>query len=100
MPNGTAPRILSCRLHKTTGLAVVGLNDRDIYLGKHGTPESHANYNRVISEWTSNFRQLHSNGAPLNTAPLATEQEVLGRSTGPDLVVAGLQEPMRWGRAG
>jgi hypothetical protein len=37
---------------------VVRLNGRDIYLGKHGTPESHANYNRVISEWTSNFRQL------------------------------------------
>lgn len=70
MPKRTSPRIPSYRLHKTSGRAVVRLSGRDIYLGKHGTPESHANYNRVISEWTSNFRQLPSNEGPLNAAPL------------------------------
>ena len=70
MPNKTAPRIPSYRLHKTSGRAVVRFNGRGIYLGKHRTPESHANYNRVISEWTSNFRQLPSTGGPLNAAPL------------------------------
>ncbi len=70
MPIRTQPRIPSYRLHKTSGRAVVRLNGRDIYLGKHGTPESHANYNRVISEWTSNLRQLPSNDAHLNTPSL------------------------------
>ncbi|MBN2562330.1 MAG: tyrosine-type recombinase/integrase [Phycisphaerae bacterium] len=75
MPNRTAPRIPFYRLHKTSGRAVVRLNGRDIYLGKHGTPESHANYNRVISEWTSNFRQLPSNGVRPN-APALTICEI------------------------
>jgi len=69
MPNRTTPRIPSYRLHKTSGRAVVRLNGQDIYLGEHGTPESHANYNRVISEWTSNFRQLPSKeGGPRASA--------------------------------
>ncbi|MCK4340847.1 MAG: hypothetical protein KAY37_03895 [Phycisphaerae bacterium] len=69
MPNRTAPRIPSYRLHKTSGRAVVRLNGQDIYLGKHGTPESHANYNRVICEWASNFRQLPSKeGGPRASA--------------------------------
>ncbi len=71
MPIRTQPRIPSHRLHKTSGRAVVRLNGRDIYLGRHGTPESHANYNRVISEWTSNFRQLPSNKAHPNTPSLS-----------------------------
>jgi integrase len=44
-------RVPKYRLHKPKGLGVVRLNGRDIYLGKHGTPESHAEYRRVIAEW-------------------------------------------------
>ncbi|MFT3686416.1 MAG: tyrosine-type recombinase/integrase [Phycisphaerales bacterium] len=44
-------RIPKYRLHKATGYGVVRLNGRDIYLGKHGTPESHTEYKRVIAEW-------------------------------------------------
>ena len=36
MPERTSARIPRYRLHKPTGLAVVRLNGRDIYLGKHG----------------------------------------------------------------
>ncbi len=39
------------RLHKATGQAVVTLDGRDIYLGKHGTAASRAEYERLIAEW-------------------------------------------------
>ena len=51
-------RIPSYRLHKPTGLAVVRLSGRDFYLGRHGSPESKADYERLIAEWLSNGRQL------------------------------------------
>ena len=41
------------RHHKTWGLAVVTIDGRDIYLGKHGTPEAEAEYRRVIAEYLS-----------------------------------------------
>lgn len=39
------------RLHKASGLAVVTLNGKDHYLGKHGTIESRQAYERLIKEW-------------------------------------------------
>ena len=48
----------SYRFHKAKGLAVVRLNGRDVYLGKHGTPESKALYQRVIGEWLANGKQI------------------------------------------
>jgi hypothetical protein len=57
MPSVTSPRIPSYRLHKPTGLAVVRLNGRDFYLGKHGSPESKIEYRRLISEWLANHQQ-------------------------------------------
>jgi hypothetical protein len=38
------------RLHHPTGQAVVTIDQRDIYLGKHGTPESKAKYHRLLAE--------------------------------------------------
>jgi integrase len=38
-------------------LAVVTLNGVDIYLGRHGTEESRAEYDRRIAEWLLNGRQ-------------------------------------------
>lgn len=37
------------RLHKPSGQAVVRLNAKDHYLGKFGTPESHALYDQLIA---------------------------------------------------
>ena len=51
------PRTPSYRLHRPTGQAVVTLNGRDIYLGRHGTPASMAEYDRLISEWLARGRQ-------------------------------------------
>ena len=52
------PRTPSYREHKPSGQAVVTLGGRDVYLGKHGTPESRAEYDRVIAEWLANGRQI------------------------------------------
>lgn len=44
-------RIPSYRKHKATGQAVVTLDGRTFYLGKHNTATSRAEYNRLIAEW-------------------------------------------------
>lgn len=54
MPASTNPRIPVYRHHKPSGLASVRIEGRDIYLGPHGTPESRAEYKRVIAEWLAN----------------------------------------------
>lgn len=51
MPGTKRIRTPSYRLHKPSGLAVVRLNGRDHYLGKHGTEESWREYRRLIAEW-------------------------------------------------
>jgi hypothetical protein len=53
-----SPRTPSYRLHKPSGNSVVTLDGRDVYLGRHGTPESRAEYDRAISEWLANGRRL------------------------------------------
>jgi integrase len=54
-----ALRVPSYRLHRPTGLAVVTIGGRDHYLGKHGTPESRAEYDRLIAEWLVTGRRLN-----------------------------------------
>ena len=44
-------KIPSYRLHKPTGQAVVRLDGRDHYLGKHGSEASHDLYRRKVAEW-------------------------------------------------
>jgi hypothetical protein len=62
----------SYRLHKQSGQAIVTLADRlgnrrDVLLGKYGTPESRAEYARVIGEWEANGRRLpQANGKTLD----------------------------------
>ena len=58
MPDRRSARIPKYRLHKPSGLAVVRLNGRDVYLGQHGTEESRQRYEQVIAEWLSNHRLL------------------------------------------
>ena len=50
-------RVPKYRKHAPSGLAVVRLNGQDFYLGRHGSPESEAEYDRVIGEWIANGRQ-------------------------------------------
>jgi integrase len=58
-------RTPSYRLHRPSGQAVVTLNGRDRYLGKHGSPESRDEYDRVIGEWLASGR----NRPQASTAP-------------------------------
>ncbi|AGA26013.1 tyrosine-type recombinase/integrase [Singulisphaera acidiphila] len=51
-------RTPSYRLHKPTGQAVVTIDDRDFYLGKHGTEASRNEYDRLIAEWLAAGRKL------------------------------------------
>lgn len=51
------PRTPSYRLHKPTGLAVATVSGKDVYLGTYGTPESRAEYDRVVAEWLANGRR-------------------------------------------
>jgi len=43
-------RAPSYRLHRPSGQAVVTLDGRDHYLGKHGSRGSRAEYDRLVSE--------------------------------------------------
>jgi hypothetical protein len=55
------------RLHKPTGQAVVRIDGRDHYLGKHGAEASQEKYRRLIAEWL--------------TAGLQPRLDPLGRTT-------------------
>ncbi len=54
-------RIPKYRLHKGSGQALVQIDGRRIYLGKHGTEESRERYRRVVGEWLSNHRHTTQN---------------------------------------
>jgi hypothetical protein len=49
-PRGSTKTPAYCQ-HKPSGRAYVNIGGRVVYLGLHGTPESHAAYDRVVGEW-------------------------------------------------
>ena len=51
-------RTPSYHLHKPTNQAVVTIGGRDYYLGTYNSAKSRAEYDRLISEWLANGRQL------------------------------------------
>src|SRR4051812_46212383 len=53
----TSTRIPKLSHHKASGRAFVYLNGLNVYLGKHGSPESVEAYNRTIAEWLARGRQ-------------------------------------------
>ena len=57
-------RIPSYRLHRPSGQAVVTLSGKDHYLGRHGSPESRATYERLLAEWLVNDRSRLSPEPP------------------------------------
>lgn len=46
-------RIPKYRLHKPSNQAVVRIRGKDHYLGRHGTPKSHAEYHRKIASYVA-----------------------------------------------
>ena len=66
-------RTPSYRKHKGSGQAVVTLDGREVYLGKHGTPASKAEYDRLIAIWLANGRRLPNDDVELTVNELALE---------------------------
>lgn len=58
------------RLHKPSGQAVVTVEGKDFYLGKHQSEESRAEYDRIIGEWLANGRRLKDSGSKKETTIL------------------------------
>ncbi len=56
MPRLTT-RVPKYSLHKASGQAVIRLKGHDIYLGRHGSPESKAKYRSLLAEWEQQGRQ-------------------------------------------
>jgi integrase len=71
------PRIPKCRLHKPTGQAVVTLSGKDFYLGRYGSLESKAEYDRILAEWLASGRQV-TNGAGEAPADLTVVEMIRG----------------------
>lgn len=59
---GKSKSIPSYRKHKATGLAVVTLSGKDIYLGPFGTRASRSKYDIEIAGWLARGRTLISEG--------------------------------------
>jgi integrase len=73
------PRVPTYRRHKQSGQAIVTLTNnlgsrRDVLLGKYDTPESSAEYRRVVMEWEVNGHRLPEPPAP---APEISVNEIL-----------------------
>ena len=76
------PRVPAYRLHKQSGQAVVTLTDglgnrRDVLLGRHGSPESRAEYARVILEWETSARRFPARSAEGSAPADLSVNEVL-----------------------
>jgi hypothetical protein len=54
----TTPKVPGYCHHKASGQAYITLNGRVIYLGKHGSAASKAEYDRRIAEWCAAGRML------------------------------------------
>jgi len=53
-------RVPQYRLHRASGQSVVTLDGHDHYLGKHGSPASRREYDRVVAVWLVSGRQIIS----------------------------------------
>jgi integrase len=63
-------RIPAYTLHRASGQAVVRVDGRDVYLGKHGTAASKAAYDRTIAEWLARGRRLSADPESITVAEL------------------------------
>jgi len=62
MPKLKEDRVPSYRKHKQSGQGIVTLSGKDHLLGKHGTKDSRAKYDRLIAEWLANGRRRSCQG--------------------------------------
>lgn len=67
-------RIPKYRLYRPKNLAVVRIDQRDHYLGKHGSPER---YHRLIAEWLGGANHRSSVGQPVDKVAITVNQLIL-----------------------
>jgi hypothetical protein len=60
-------RIPSYRCYKPKDLGLVVISGRQHYLGRYGSPESVAAYNRLIQEWLAGNGACSARSAPVNS---------------------------------
>jgi hypothetical protein len=65
MPKLTVEKLPKYRHHKASGQALVELSGKPFYLGRYGTPASRREYDRLVTEWLANGRQLPMAAADL-----------------------------------
>jgi integrase len=70
-------RIPKYRLHKPSGQAVVTLGGHDHYLGRWQTPESKAEYDRLIAEWLAAGRNPIVTGSRAGAAADLSLNEII-----------------------
>jgi integrase len=70
-------RIPTYRRHRASGQAVVTLNGVDCYLGRWNSPESKAEYNRLVSEWLARGRRLPDRGGEGREADVLLVKELV-----------------------
>lgn len=58
-------RIPAYRLHKPSGQAVVRIDNRDHYLGKHDSKASREKYHRLVAEWLVDLTNSQVSQAPV-----------------------------------
>jgi len=84
-------------LHRASGQAVVRIDGKDHYLGKYDTPESRAEFDRLIAGWLGNGRCL-----PIaSSAAGLTVNEVIAQELELDYTasIEGITIPAAWVRA-
>jgi integrase len=72
-----SPRIPTYRFHKASGQAVVVIRGRSFYLGQWDSPESHAEYRRVIGEWCAIGQRSPEPPSATVPAPLTIDELIL-----------------------
>jgi hypothetical protein len=107
MPRRRNP-VPTYRLHKQSGQAIVTLTGglgrrRDVMLGRHGSPESRAEYARVLVDWEAGGQRLpERRGAPgrrrlyrqrVNPGLLATRGAALPQRCGVPVTVRFTDAP-------
>lgn len=69
------PGIPKYCLHKASGRAVVRINGDDIYVGVYGSPESKAEYDRLVADWLARGRR--DKPSEVKPANIVTVSEVV-----------------------
>lgn len=74
MPRTKSGSFPAYRLHKPTGQAVVTIDGRDNYLGRHGTVCSKQKYQRLVDRWLSQEEEVAQQpAAEITDAPTVNE---------------------------